>query len=131
MDGVLGTAEPNGSFHDAILLSVLQDGRKRQLTLEFDLCVGNPNSNRKEERERRRRGRLKVDGLRFWILDSPMSKTDRPFITDDGPLSECSSPTAKRLHGQVADGEIAWYLFFNDTNSFAYVAGKTASFEWH
>lgn len=134
LDSLLGKDEPNGTFHDSSLLSVTVDYEKKLLTAEFDICVGNPEGKNVQELARYRRGRLRVEGMIFWFMDTPTAPDDKlmacPWITADGPLNTCSMPAAKLLLKRATGKHFAWHFYFGDLNTFAYVAGDGASFEW-
>jgi hypothetical protein len=133
LDDLLGNEEPHGTFHDAVVRAVHVDYATQELSVDLELCVGNPDAAGDLPRERRRRGRLQVEGLRVWALDPPGSGgTIEPgglWLTADGPLSECPTETGRALSGLTNSG-INWYLYFNDLNAFAYVVGARASFTW-
>ena len=65
MNELLTAEEPNGSFHDAHLIGAGPAIAGQRFELDFELCVGDPDSTSKSERERRRNGRLIVDELGF------------------------------------------------------------------
>lgn len=131
---LLGNDEPSGTFHDSRLLSLTVDYDKKLLSADFDLCVGDPEGKDRLTRERYRPGRLRVEGLEFWFMESPTTPTDKwmpcPYLTDDGPLSTCPTPVAKALMQRAGKKHFAWYFYFSDLNTFAYVAGDGVSFEW-
>jgi len=123
--------EPHATFHDASLTSVSVDYVKRFFSADFDLCVGDPDDPGMENRERRRKGRVSIEGLIFWVIDAPDGKGNPcPWMTSDGPLSEARTETARSLAKKAPEGSVSWYLYFADSNSFAYVAGMKASFKW-
>lgn len=62
LDDLLGSEEPNGTFHDASLLSVSIDYSNRVFVAEFELCVGDPDAPNEQARERRRAATLRVEG---------------------------------------------------------------------
>jgi hypothetical protein len=61
----------------------------------------------------------------------PARKCEPLWIGDDGLLNDCTTDKAKSLTNFVKEGDVAWYLFFAEENSFAFVAGKRAIFKWH
>ncbi len=134
LDDLLGPDEPHASFHDAALLSLRVDYGAQELTAEFNLCVGDPDASGSEESERHRRGRLRIAGLAFWVMEAPDPSAEAdfqpPWLTSDGPLDQCETETAKSLIGRIPDEGVAWFLFFNNLNAFAYAGGNTASFQW-
>jgi hypothetical protein len=134
LDSLLGKDEPKGTFHDSSLLSVSVDYDKKLLTADFDICVGDPDRKDQPARERYSRGRLTVKGLGFWFMEAPTTPSDKwvacPWLTDDGPLNTCPTAAAKLLFQRAAGKDFAWYFYFSDLNTFAYVAGDSVSFEW-
>ena len=134
LESLLGKDEPNGTFHDSSLLSISIDYDKKLLIANFDICIGNPEGKNQQALERYRPGSLKIDGLGFWFMDTPTTTSDKwlacPWLTADGPLSTCSTPAAKLLLQRAAGKHFAWYFYFSDLNTFAYVAGDSVSFAW-
>jgi hypothetical protein len=134
LDDLLGSEEPNGTFHDATLLSVSIDYSSRVFVAEFELCVGDPDASDEQVRERRRAGRLRVEGLQVWAVEPPTGMIDAPlrrlWLTADGPLAECPTEAGKALALSVGENGAAWYLYFSDLNAFAYLVGERQAFEW-
>lgn len=134
LESLLGKDEPNGTFHDSSLLSISIDYDKKLLIANFDICVGNPEGKDRHTRERYRSGRLKIERLAFWFMEAPTTPSDKwldcPWLTADGPLRTCSTPAAKLLLQRAAVTHFAWYFYFSDLNTFAYVAGDSVSFSW-
>lgn len=133
LDDLLGNAEPHASFHDASLLALNIDYLGRSLIAEFDIWVGNPDADEHIARERRHRGRLCLSGLILWACDPP-SVTEihggAPWLTSDGLLAEAPTEEGKRLASALGADGVAWYLYFNDLNAFAYCIAQDARFEW-
>lgn len=133
LDDMLGATEPFATVHDVSLLILNINYEGRDLIAEFDICVGDPNDSDHIARERRRRGRLCLAGLILWACEPPRD-TERcegtPWLTSDGMLEEAPTEEGKRLAITVGDDEIAWYLYFNDLNAFAYCVAQDARFEW-
>lgn len=133
LDDRLGATEPFATFHDASLLILNINYEGRDLIAEFDICVGDPNDSDHIARERRGRGRLCLASLILWACEPPRV-TKRcegtPWLTSDGMLEEAPAEEGKRLAITVGDDEIAWYLYFNDLNAFAYCVAQEARFEW-
>ena len=130
---MLGATEPFATVHDVSLLILNINYEGRDLIAEFDICVGDSNDSDHIARERRRRGRLCLAGLILWACEPPRD-TERcegtPWLTSDGMLEEAPTEEGKRLAITVGDDEIAWYLYFNDLNAFAYCVAQDARFEW-
>ena len=131
-DDMLGATEPFATVHDVSLLILNINYEGRDLIAEFDICIGDPNDSDHIARERRR-GRLCLAGLILWACEAPRD-TERcegtPWLTSDGMLEEAPTEEGKRLAITVGDDEIAWYLYFNDLNVFAYSVAQDARFEW-
>ncbi|UPT73175.1 MAG: hypothetical protein M0D55_14945 [Elusimicrobiota bacterium] len=134
LESLLGENAPGATFHDSGLLSLSIDYDKNILIADFDLCAGDPDGKDRNERERYVPGRLRIEGLDFWFMEPPSAPADRwhacPWLTADGPLSECTTPGAKLLMPRAEGKGFAWYFYFSDLNTFAYVAGDRVSFEW-
>jgi hypothetical protein len=134
LDDLLDRTEPFGTFHDAYLHKLNINYDTRELIAEFDICVGNPDGETKEERERYRRGVLRVSGLIFWALEAPEDKDTNKWgplwLTSDGLLEEGPTDTAKRLSSTLKPGVYGWYLYFSNINAFGYLSADEATFEW-
>jgi hypothetical protein len=132
IDSFLGQEEPCATFHDALLISLSIDYERREVTTEWDICVGDPNASEVRDRERRRRGRLRFAGVVFWTVEPHDCLLDGtlPWLTSDGPLSEAGTPTATDLSKRVPAGAASWYLYFSDLNAFAYCAAERGIFGW-
>jgi hypothetical protein len=131
LDELLGKDEPHATFHDAELLSVAIDYDASKLVAVWRLCVGDPSSADEAARERTRHGQLVLQGLAFWVVDPPREALlGTPWLTDDGLLSDSPDASGRDLAKFVPAGGVGWYLYFSDTNSFAYYGAKAAQFEW-
>ena len=128
LDDLLGSEEPNGTFHDASLLSVGIDYSIRVFVAEFELRVGDPDAPDEPVRERRRAGRLRVEGLRVWAVEPPPGLIEPllkcPWLTADGPLADCATEAGKALALSVGEKGVAWYLYFSNLNAFANLVGE-------
>ncbi len=125
--------EPHATFHDASLLSVEVDYQTRELVALWSLFVGDSDASEERDRERQREGRLRLHGLLFWVVEppnAPTSKDGTPWLTADGPLSQCPTAVGKGLVQEMPSGAVGWYLFFSDWNGFAYCGAESARFEW-
>jgi hypothetical protein len=133
LEDLFDLQEPNATFHDGDLLSFEVDYRTRELVARWNLFVGASDAPEKRDRERQREGRLRLQGLLFWVVEppnAPTSKDGTPWLTADGPLSECPTAVGKGLALSVPPGAVGWYLFFSDWNAFAYCGAESARFEW-
>jgi len=135
LDSLLDSVEPDATFHDASLLELRIDFGQRLAELSFDLCVGDPKSPDVAVRERRRRGRLKLVGLHFWVVEPPgtgLAEVNSmfPWLTADGPLSEATSSLSRELSAKTPTSATGWYLFFSNWNAFAYFAADNITFSW-
>jgi hypothetical protein len=133
LDDLLGPEEPNATFHDAEFIDLHINYDDRSAAITALLFVGNTDAATEEERERTRIGRLLLTDLIFWAQDppdAPRAEWRRPWLTSDGPLNESPTDAGKRLAAIVPVGAIAWWLYFADTNSFAYCAAQRATFNW-
>jgi hypothetical protein len=132
-DSLLGKQEPTGSFHDALLISVEVDYAMSSLVAEFSILVGDPVAADEAARERRRRGRLRLSGLLHWSLE-PSAAAASPkgplWLTSDGRLDQAPTEVGLAISTALPADCIAWYLYFSDIDAFAYVAAKSAEFEW-
>ena len=134
LDSLLSGDEPHATFHDARVLSVAIDYTSRTLTARFALCVGDPDAVDERARERGRSGQLMVAGLHVWTIEPPAESgdvmTDGLWLAGDGPLAEASTETARALAQRFAHAPIAWFLYFNDLNAFAYIVAERAAWTW-
>jgi hypothetical protein len=134
LESLLGKDEPNGTFHDSSLLSINVDYDRKMFIADFDMCVGDPEGKDQQARERYRPGRFRVEGFVFWFMEAPTTPSEKwfacPWLTDNGPISSCPTEASKLLLQRAAGHNFAWYFYFSDLNTFAYVAGDSVSFEW-
>ena len=130
IDSFLDKEEPCATFHDALLISLRIDYERREVTTEWNICVGDPAASPGNP-ERRRRGRLRLMGVVFWTVEPEGGLLDGtpPWLTSDGPLSEAGTPTALELSKRVPPGATSWYLYFSNWNAFAYCAAEGGIFE--
>jgi hypothetical protein len=133
LDSLLDGKEPHATFHDAELLSVQVDYRRRELIAMWRVCVGDPNANDRAERERRREARVTLHDLAIWAMEPP-AKLDPaggpPWLTADGPLEKSTTTTGQSLAKLLPAGARGWYWYFSDLNAFAYCGAGGASFQW-
>ena len=134
LDNLLGNVERYATFHDAIFLAMHVDYTARRFVAEVDVCVGDPHAPDKTNRERRRRGQLAIEGLKLWALEPPGSTgggiDGGLWLTAEGPLFDSPTLTGRALARDVGPSGVSWFLYFNDLNAFAYLAGESAAFTW-
>jgi hypothetical protein len=131
LDELLGRDEPHATFHDAELLSIAIDHEASKLVATWRLCVGDPSASDAVERKRRRDGQLILHGLAFWVTEPPSEvPSGPPWLTADGPLSDSPNASGRDLAQFVPVGGVGWYLYFSDSNSFAYWGAGSARFQW-
>lgn len=131
IDYFLGDEESSATFHDALLISLLINYEKRELTSEWALCVGDRDATQLSDRGRTRRGTLRLSGLSFWVVEPHhLLAESKPWLTSDGPLLDAGTDMAKELFNHVPLDASAWYLYFSDLNVFAYCCAESGSFTW-
>ena len=135
IDNFLGTEEPCASFHDARLVSAQINYEQRELVSDWELCVGNPNAPELAASERTRRGRLRLIGLAFWVMECLEPQGHildgyMPWLARDGPLIEAGTDLSRELSARVPEGSSAWYLYFSGCNAFVYCADELGVFTW-
>ena len=135
LDDLLDTkAEPFASFHDATLSNIHIDYILKTLSAEFTLSVGSPNDPEEANRERTRQGILTLSGLVLWVIEPPDVRSKQewgePWLTHDSLMAEASTECGKMLAAVIGQDVYAWFLFFNDLNSFGYCICHEAAFEW-
>jgi hypothetical protein len=131
LDELLGRDEPHATFHDAELLSVSIDHEANTLVAMWRLCVGDPSASETVARERTRDGTLILEGLAFLVAEPPSEvHPGPPWLTADGPIGDSANANGRDLAQFVPAGGVGWYLYFSDSNSFAYWAARSARFQW-
>ena len=133
LDELLGSTEPNASWHDAALLQLELDYVGQKAISLWDLYVGDPEANDSQQRERSRRGRLILNGLHFWVIEGPHDLNacgKRPWLVSDGPIHDSPTEEGKRLAALLPEDSVGWYLFFTRRNAFMYCGARSAQFEW-
>ena len=132
LDELLGSEESHATFHDARFVDVAYDPVARTAALTAHLCVGDPDAASSAARERRRVGVLELRGVAHWRddhgeLQAPPAGV---WLAADGPLAEAPGEVARELARELQMGEVGWYFFFADSNSFIYWVAQEASFRW-
>jgi hypothetical protein len=134
LEDIIDNSEPNATFHDADIHSILVDYQNSALTIRMTLCVGDPNAKIEIDREIRRQCEVVFDGLRHWTMEfpSPISQEIKGplWMTSDGQLKDCPTDYAKALIKSQLPYDIQWYLYFSDLNTFAYIVATNVSFKW-
>lgn len=95
------------------------------LTAEFFLDTDAENN--------KRAGRLTLRKLLHWSLEPSADgiPLEGPlWLTADGLLQSAKEERALAINAALPTDCFAWYLFFNDLNTFAYCASEEAVFEW-
>ena len=134
LDALLGEEEPYATFRDAVLTKIHVDEAGKRLVAELTLGIGNANASDPANNERRRRGRLIVEDLSLWQIDSSgevvASLSDGFWMTSHGPLADAPTELGKSLARALDPAHVGWFLFFNNINAFAYLAGGHFEFQW-
>ena len=134
LDALLMDEEPYATFHDAVLTGVHIDEAARRFVADLTLSVGDPHAADASSSERRRRGRLIVDDFSIWQIESPgdigSSLRDGLWMTSHGPLGDAPTEIGQSLARGLKPGHVGWFLFFNDNNAYAYLAGGHFEFQW-
>jgi hypothetical protein len=132
LEELLAATEPHATFHDADVVDASYNPAERSATLTAHLCVGDPDAAPSARRERRRTGVLELRRVAYWRQDPPEPAGSVPgtWLADDGPLAEAPGDLARELASQLQRGEVGWYLFFGDSNSFIYWVAADVTFRW-
>lgn len=130
LDSLLGDDESFSSFHDASLLRVTVDYERGTWAGTFEVVVEGPGSAPSDERVRRRRCELELRGLKLWVVEPGLALGGGLWLTADGALSESPTEAGRAFAQRVSSVPFAWFLYFSDTNTFAYLAGQEASCRW-
>lgn len=134
LDECLADQEPNASFHGASIKRISVDYLTREAILDCSICVGDPSSKDEEVREARRGGRLRFQGLYYYVADPPdpeypYIKGEALRISDDGTLT-VSGKQERGLPTNVPPGFVEHYFFVDNWNAFIYLAAESAGFDW-
>jgi hypothetical protein len=132
LEELVGSEEPHATFHDAEVVAVVYNPVARTAALTAHICVGDPDAYSSAARERRRAGVLELRGVAHWRDDRGELHAPPPgvWLASDGPLAEAPGEVARQLARELQAGEVGWYFFFADSNSFVYWVAKEASFHW-
>jgi hypothetical protein len=126
--------EAHATFHDAVVRAIHVDYTSSRFVAEIEVCVGDPDAADEPSRERRRRGRLVVDGLKFWSVEPPadvnVSARQGLWLTSYGALSQSPTEVGRVLAREIEASDVNWFVYFSDMNAFGYLAGKKVSFTW-
>ena len=126
---------PNG-FHDAILQTVTLDFVSKTARLKLQMSVGEPEAESEEAREGYRGAVLTLEGLVYFVIDTPDLEREKEFRTtrgvsiDAGDAMNRDSPRAPGPCGAVPEGAFAYWFFVHEWNCFTHVAARHASLEW-
>lgn len=134
LDDLLGADVPHATFHDARIVDLTYDPATALARATLDLSIGNLDGP-PAAREQRRLGRLTLDGITLWRLDSTAGNpvdggACGVWLVSEGPLADAGTPMARELAHGLSGPEIAWYFYFADTNRFLYWAAQRADFAW-
>lgn len=130
MDDLFGPDEPSATFHDAYVQRIRIDYGARRFDAIVSVSVEDPGAADYARRERYRTGRLTVEGLRCWCMESWAVTGEPLWLTGDGFLGDAPTEAGKSLATQHVGAAVRWWLFFSDLNAFAYLVGERASFAW-
>jgi hypothetical protein len=133
LDSLLPSDEPHATFHDAVISTIRVDYLASQLIAQVHIAIGDPGAIDPAARECRRIGELVVDGLNLWVIEAPRDLTTLDpglWITHDGLISGSPTESGRTLAKALAPTDVGWFLFINNLNAFAYIAGAQAAFHW-
>ncbi len=129
---------PNG-FHDAYIEAIALDMMANTATLDLELWVGDLYAPPGPEREAYQRGRLRLNGLAYFVIEPPGPNADWFMERELGPTPRISGADEARPDAEseytrppveVPDDAFAHYFFVFDWNTFIHVAARSADFEW-
>lgn len=135
LDGLLDNIYPYASFHDSILQRIGVDYVKRELKMEFQISIGNPDASVEKELEGCRAGRLTFSELHFFIVEPPDSEfqcheAEGLWMVNYDLMDTEELLQEHKLPQQIPEETFVVRFFVNDWNSFIFVAAKEASFKW-
>lgn len=124
---------PNG-FHDAVLQSISLDLLSNTASLRMQLLVGETDATSEEAREAYRTATLTLEGLVYFVIDSPDS-LGRPLSAegvriDGGDATDRTNPRAPAPRTSLPPGTFAHWFFVHEWNSFIHIAARQASLQW-
>jgi hypothetical protein len=128
MDNLISVIEnslPNG-FHDSRIFKHHVDEKKQEAEIILGVDISDVDSN--DGSIIFKRGKLILTGLVFFIKEPPRSSDKRNFLCDAGVLE--GEKLSKVYPAGLPEDTFGYWFFLNETNSFIYVAAKSASFEW-
>lgn len=121
---------PNG-LHDARVSRITIDYRKRKLTLDLDVWVGDMDSDSHEVREAYEPAQVLIDGLLFAVLEPPDAAY--PFSNSVGlTVDGCDmrkSLSAELISSLPADAFFR-SLWVNEWNAFIHIGARNVELAW-
>ncbi len=132
LNNLLGKDEPDATFHDAIVESIFFDAISLSVKFEMHIPIryeaGKPQY---------KIGILVFEQVHLFAMEpqSPLFESDRVpglWLTSDGAVDTLSTDklSIPALTEPLPNDSFFHYLYFSDTNSFAFVAASMASFSW-
>ncbi|MCK4762436.1 MAG: hypothetical protein KAW12_09585 [Candidatus Aminicenantes bacterium] len=124
---------PNG-FHDAFLQNISIDYVKRELQLDMEILVGDPDAPTEAEREAYKNAHLKLKGLIYCVIEPPdpnypFSKKE-PLWIDIGKIDSSTEPTNLKLPQKIPPEAFSFWMYSSDWNSSFYISAMEAEFSW-
>ena len=125
---------PNG-FHDAYIRRLSIDYAAREAAFALEVCIGNSESEDASKRDEYKQGRLKLEGLLYFVIEPPDIPLPEDDILEEGKLWIADDSTdfdelkSYPKLPELNKGFRHWF-FISNYNSFIYVAAMNASFEW-
>jgi hypothetical protein len=121
---------PNG-LRDSRVSRIAIDYKKRRLTLDLDVWVGDMGSDAHELREAYRPGQVLIDGLLFAVLEPPDAKY--PFSNSGGlTIDGCDmrENLSSELMSSLPADAFFRSLWVNQWNAFIHIAARNVALAW-
>ncbi len=131
----IGMQLPSG-FHDSYIEAIALDLLANTATLDLELWVGDLDAPLGPEREAYRRGRLRLNGLVYFVIEPPgpggewLQGDCGVRIEDDGEAKADHEKERLRPRAALSEKTIADWFFLHDWNSLLHIAARSADFEW-
>src|SRR5262249_41020650 len=108
LDSLLPGDEPHASFSDSLILDISVDYTRRTFVANVAIRTGDPEV--EEDQEGCRRGRLRIEGLKFFVIEPPVvSGDDLPLcVMGQGVLADAPTIAGKLLSERLENGGAGW-----------------------
>lgn len=121
---------PNG-LHDAVMRKHVVDYENRTLEFDIDVWVGDLDSKDEEEREKYKSGKLKFEGLEYFVIEPPsdVKVLFEPFSFSAGN-PEVDKIKASVILPEAPAGTFRAFFFIYKLEAFMHICASKVEFNY-